>query len=481
MKDKAFTQLIHEVSQSGLGYARGITMKKNTIGIFKAMRLCTQYQKMSEEERTTLRETRLRFMVKWAKENSPYYAQLYKNIEADSPLPFLPPVNKLDLMSHWDEWVTDKSLRLSQVNEFMTDTDNIGRKFKDKYLVFTTSGSTGNPLVSLCDGTTNNVCGAINAVRSFARKKDMSSFIKRGGKTIGIFATGGFYLAYSSVRSRLLKMPWKKRQIAVTSALLPIHKIVEELNAFQPAMLGGYPSNLELLIEKQQSGQLHISPVLIMTGGEYLSDALREKLAKAFCCYVQTSYACTEGGTIACECTEQHFHINDDWIILEVVDQSNCPVPDGVQGDKILLTNLFNFSQPFIRYEVTDRVVKHNEPCKCGNPSPWLTLEGRTDDVVSFTQNGVTIKLAPLAIYATLKEVQALQRFQLLTHPDRYVELRLEPAKGYTTQEAFTNAKSVLERFFLLHGLTNIDVILSHEKPRQEAGSGKFKHIIRKE
>lgn len=33
-----------------------------------------------------------------------------------------------------------------------------------------------------------------------------------------------------------------------------------------------------------------------MTGGEYLSDDLRERLADAFHCYVQTSYACTEGG-----------------------------------------------------------------------------------------------------------------------------------------------------------------------------------------
>lgn len=455
-------------------------MEKTTIGMFKAMKLCNQYQKMGEEERITLRDTRLCQMVEWARENSPYYAQLYKNIKADFQLSDLPPVNKLELMTHWDEWVTDKTITLSDVNKFMSDTDNIGRKFKDKYLIFTTSGSTGNPLVCVCDSTTNNVMGAINSVRSFARKKDMSVFIKRGGKSIGVFATGGFYLGYSSVRARLLKMPWKKRQMAVTSALFPIDKIVEELNAFQPSMLGGYPSNLELLIEKQLSGQLHISPVLIMTGGEYLSDDLRDKLAKTFNCYVQTSYACTEGGTIACECTEQHFHINDDWIIVESVDKNNCPVPAGVQADKILLTNLFNFTQPFIRYEVTDRVVQHNEPCKCGNPSPWLTLEGRTDDVVSFTQNGVEIKIAPLALYATLKEVQGLRRFQFVTHSDSYAELRIEPAEGFIVEDVFIKAKSILEKFFSTHGLKNINVQLSNEKPMQNAGSGKFKHIIRK-
>ena len=266
--------------------------------------------------------------------------------------------------------------------------------------------------------------------------------------------------------------------MAVTSALLPIDQIVAELNAFQPAMLGGYPSQLELLIEKQQSKALHIVPVLIMTGGEYLSDALRGALADAFGCTVQTSYSCTEGGTIACECRDHHFHINDDWLIVEPVDANNQPVPAGAQADKILLTNLFNYTQPFIRYEVTDRVVLHNEPCPCGSPSPWLTLEGRTDDTVCFSEGEKDIRLAPLALYATLKEVHALRRFQLIALTKSSAELRIEPMEGVSSQAAFAAAQAALTRFFALHGLTNVTVTLSNEPPKQQAGSGKFKHII---
>lgn len=68
----------------------------------------------------------------------------------------------------------------------------------------------------------------------------------------------------------------------------------------------------------------------------------------------------------------------------------------------------------------------HREDCGCGNPSPWLSLEGRTDDVVSFTKDGKEVKLAPLAIYATLKEVHELRRFQVVTHIDNHVELRID-------------------------------------------------------
>ncbi len=451
-------------------------MKK--ISMLKAMRFCKEYQKLNEKQREDLRDARLHDLVLWAKEHSPVYRNLYRHIGSDFALTDLPPTNKVQLMSRFDEWPTDPVVKLADVEHFMENSDNIGRKYLDKYMVFTTSGSTGNPLVALCDSTTNNVMGGINVVRSFARKEDMKSFILRGGKSIGVFATGGFYLGNSSVRARQLMMPWKKNKMAVTSALLPTEQIVAELNKFQPAMLGGYPSNLELLIEEQKSGRLNIHPVLIMTGGEYLSEKLRKSLSETFGCYVQTSYSCTEGGSIACECTEQHFHINDDWVIVEPVDKDNNPVPDGVQADKILLTNLFNYTQPFIRYEVTDRVVMHREPCACGNLSPWLTLEGRTDDVVYLTQDNKETGVPPLAIYATLKEVHSIKKFQVLAYQGNKMELRMEPKEGNDKEACFLQAKESLITFLASHGIKDVTVILSDEMPKQHPGSGKYKHII---
>ena len=451
-------------------------MKK--ISMLTGIRSCLKYGKLSKTEREELQQERFKRMVCFARQNSPYYAALYQNIGEDFSLTDLPVVNKAELMANWNDWVTDRNVSLAEIQTFMENIDHIGRKWNGKYLVYTTSGSTGNPLVSLCDASTNNVTGAISALRSYARSGDMKAFIKRGGKSVGIYADSGFYLGNSSIRSRLLKMPWKKRQIGLVSALAPTEQIVEKLNAYQPAMLGGYPSNLELLVEEQKSGRLHISPVIIMTGGEYLSDKLRSQLKETFGCYVQTSYACTEGGTIACECREQHLHINDDWVIIEPVDENNQPVPAGVQSDKILLTNLFNFTQPFIRYEVTDRVILHNEPCACGNPSPWMELEGRNDDVITFTENGKEVRVPPLAVYATLKEVHCLKRFQLVVRAENRIELRLEAANGISKEDAFVQADSALRAFFQQYGIHNVDITLSPDSPRRHPGSGKFKHVI---
>ena len=451
-------------------------MKKT--GIFKAMKLCMDYKKMNSPQREKLRSDRLNAVVNHARNNSPYYNQLYKDVPHDFSLSDLPVTDKKSLMENWDNWVCDRTLKLADVERFMEDTSNIGSFYNKEYMVFTTSGSTGNPLVAVVDKNANNIMGGISACRSFARKQDLIAFAKKKGKTIGVFADGGFYLANSSVRNKLKTMPWKKKQVAVSSALYPIDTIVKQLNDFQPAMLGGYPSNLELLIDEVNEGRLNISPALIMTGGEYLSDDLRKRLAETFNCYVQTSYSCTEGGTVACECTNQHFHINDDWLIVEAVDNNGNPVADGVLSDKIYLTNLYNYTQPFIRYEVTDRVIMHHEDCGCGNPSPWIELEGRTDDVTTFVEDEKIIKIPPLAVYATLKEIHSLRRFQVLVYNQNKVELRIETKDGEDRTKAFEEAKTALKNYLAVQGIHSVSITLADSLPQQDENSGKFKHIV---
>jgi phenylacetate-coenzyme A ligase PaaK-like adenylate-forming protein len=126
-----------------------------------------------------------------------------------------------------------------------------------------------------------------------------------------------------------------------------MNDIVKELNEFQPSMLSGYPCNLSLLCNHEE---LDIKPNIIITGGELLTDEIREKLKNRFNCYVQTHYSCTEAGEIACECRYKNLHVNEDWIIIEPVDKENNPVGFGVLSDKVLITNLSNYIQPFIRY-----------------------------------------------------------------------------------------------------------------------------------
>lgn len=425
--------------------------------------------KMSAEKLRELQDKRLRRLVAFAKENSPYYKKLYGDISDDFKLSDLPPTSKPEIMANFDSVLTDRSITMRRIDEFTENIDNVGRMIDGKYLIFKTSGSTGNPAVVLYDKQNIDVSSAVAAFRTFARKEDLDKFLKHGKRTAGVFANYGFYLACGMSRYLQLRMPRKQTKITV-DVNAPEEQIVRELNEFGPAMLSGYPSNLALLAD---IAELDISPDVVITGGELLTDEIREKLTRKFGCYVQTHYSCTEGGEIACECSEHHLHINEDWIIPEPVDKDNKPVAFGEQSDKVLITNLSNYIQPFIRYELTDRVIVHDEKCSCGRSTKWLEIEGRTDDILLFA-DGVSI--APMSLYKILEEVRAIRRFQLVQRSENRLELRII---SDDRENAFAQAKRDLLAFFESKGLGGIEVYLSDKAPEAHKVSGKFKHIYK--
>ena len=154
------------------------------------------------------------------------------------------------------------------------------------------------------------------------------------------------------------------------------------------------------------------------------------------------------------------------------MDADNNPVPFGEMSDKVLITNLSNYIQPFIRYELTDRVIVHNEKCKCGRTTLWLEIEGRTDDILEF-DNGV--RVAPMSLYKVLEEVKTIRRFQLVQRASDRVELRMISDEW---ENAFEQAKHDLQQFFESKGLT-VAIILSDDPPQANKISGKFKHIYK--
>ena len=427
--------------------------------------------RLSREKLAALQENRLRKLVRFARENSPYYRKLFAGVPEDFALSALPPTSKPEMMASLDDVLTDRRVTRQRIDEFTRDPDHIGRMLDGKYLVFRTSGSTGHPATVLYDQACVDVSSAVAALRTFARREDLRAFMSHGKKTAGVFADGGFYLACGMSRYLQLRMPGKQTKITV-DVNLPEEEIVRRLNDFQPAMLSGYPSNLALLACHEE---LSIRPDAVITGGELLTDAVRAKLHRKFGCTVQTHYSCTEGGEIACECQEGHLHINEDWVILEAVNADGRPVPPGTLSDKVLITNLANTIQPFIRYELTDRVIIHDEPCPCGRKTRWLSIEGRTDDTLTFAGG---VRIAPMSLYRILEEVPSVRRFQLVQKEPARLELRLESPEP---EAAFAEAKKKLLAFLHEKGLTDVVIIPSDRPPQADPVSGKFKHIVRED
>ena len=439
------------------------------MGLLQAMVKTCRADHLSRGQLEHLQQRRLNALVRYAREHSPYYGELFAKVGEEFRLEDLPATSKPEMMANFDRVLTDSAITMRRIEEYTKDPDHIGRMIDGKYLVFKTSGSTGNPAVVLYDKPSIAVSSAVAALRTFARHEDLKAFMRHGKKTAGVFADHGFYLACGMSRYLQLKMPGRQTKITV-DVNAPEAQIVEELNAFAPAMLSGYPSNLALLADAEE---LRIHPDVVITGGELLTEAIKGKLKNKFSCTVQTHYSCTEAGEIACECREGHLHINEDWVIVEPVDRDGKPVGDGVLSDRVLVTNLANRIQPFIRYELTDRIIVHSEPCSCGRNTHWLEIEGRTDDTLVL-DNGV--KVAPMSLYRILEEVKGVRRFQLVQTASDELELRLiceDP------DAAFAEAERELQAFFADRGVTNLKIRRSKQMPQADPVSGKFKHVYR--
>jgi hypothetical protein len=67
-------------------------------------------------------------------------------------------------------------------------------------------------------------------------------------------------------------------------------------------------------------------------------------------------------------------------VIVESVDEHHQPVPHGTAGAKVLVTNLTNYAQPLIRYEVPDRITVSPDICRCGRPFTTIArIDPRSD------------------------------------------------------------------------------------------------------
>ena len=340
--------------------------------------------------------------------HSPFYQKFHAGLTGQ-PLGELPILTKSMLHDHFGEIITDPSVDLT------TTTDHVqalrgAERFLDKYIVNTTSGTTGNSSYILYDRAE-----WATVLASFSR------YERHIGSIRGMVRRPKMAIVGSSA-------PWHmsaRVETTVRSGVLPILRldvgdpidsIVQKLNAWQPQILATYASMAGILADEQASGRLQITPKRIVCSAEVLSSALRQRVEMVWGNIAFNQYGASEGGTFAVECDAPYrlsngvegqsrgLHLFEDLFIFEVVDHQNRPVPPGHYGDKVLLTVLFNHTQPLIRYELSDRVRMATMPCSCGCAFALINdVQGREEEVLHFpSRSGGTIAVHPMVFYRIL-------------------------------------------------------------------------------
>jgi phenylacetate-CoA ligase len=345
------------------------------LGVILRARTFRKRERWSREQIRRHQERELARLRQFAYAHSPFYQRFHKGL-VGRPLHELPVLTKKELMQSWDDVVTDRSLHLRDIQRFLEHVKGL-EPYRNTHYAFATGGTTG-----------------VKGVTVYSKKE----FLRWFAMTSRVTSWAGMRVSLrerpriSTVQSLLpwhvaggaayIRLPLVKTLPLDTTEPLP--QLVRKLNDFQPHYLGGFAGNIHLLAQEQLAGRLRIAPTTVATTAETLKKEARQEIEEAWGTKPFDVYGSTETAEAASECQEHRgLHIYEDMVILEVVDEDNRPVPPGTFGKKVLVTVLWNYSLPLIRYEISDHLKLSTEPCRCGRTFQRIEeIEGREEQVL---------------------------------------------------------------------------------------------------
>ncbi|MDD7966148.1 phenylacetate--CoA ligase family protein [Actinomycetospora lemnae] len=354
--------------------------------------------------------------------NSAFYRRFHAG-RFDAPLSELPVLTKAQLMERFDEVVTDRNIRLVDVEEHLSALRE-NELYRGKYYVCATAGTTGRRGVFLWDSSE-----WVDILTSYNRAYEWGGAVAGLTRRMRTAVVSSTNPTHQSARvGASIHSPWMPT-LRIDSGD-DVARTVARLDDWQPRILVAYASMVRLLAEGQLAGRLAIAPEFVFSASEVLTESTRELATAAWSHAPHDVYGATETASIAAECGHQAgMHLFEDMVITEVVDEDNRPMPPGVYGAKVLVTVLFSRTMPLIRYEMTDSVqlaVEHG--CSCGRPYALLGgLQGRSQEALRFTtRSGAERVVQPVVLHHIMDRVDAAG-WQIVQRPDRLEVLLAQP------------------------------------------------------
>jgi phenylacetate-CoA ligase len=354
------------------------------------------------------RQTQLRELLTWAVEQSPFHAERLAGIDpahfTEADLPSLPAMSKADLMSEFSWVVTDPRLSLDVVEDHVEHVDEHPYLF-DRFRAVTSSGSSGRRGVFVYDWDEWTTLALMQS-RSRLGTADNGPR-PTGAATASLFAGVGAHLT-KVMRTFLAEPGDPLHHLPVT---LPVVDVVDGLNAAQPELLMGYPSALDLMVREAQAGRLKISPLYVESGGELLMERTRAAVRELWGVEIDDSWAVVEGAYAFACAAGRAMHLPDDLVIVEPVDLAGRPVPPGEPAAKLYLTNLYNRTQPLIRFEIADGLTVLDDPCACGSHHRRIAdLTGRADHMFEYDND---VRVHPMVLRLELHDERHVTEYQV--------------------------------------------------------------------
>jgi phenylacetate-CoA ligase len=159
----------------------------------------------------------------------------------------------------------------------------------------------------------------------------------------------------------------------------PVEHVIAWLARRAPKYLLTFPSMMNDLAHHPDAAQVADLKLGKIIGiSETLTPYVRDTVRQRFGYEIAQIYACGEMGCIALQSpADDHYLACEETVFLEILDEAGDPAKPGQPG-RVVLTSLYNYATPFIRYEIGDFATLADRPCPSGRELKRLKrIEGR--------------------------------------------------------------------------------------------------------
>ncbi|MDP3388050.1 MAG: hypothetical protein Q8S24_12490 [Eubacteriales bacterium] len=212
----------------------------------------------------------------------------------------------------------------------------------------------------------------------------------------------------------------------------------------------------------------------ILSYGELLTEEAYNSLKTYFKCQILNTYGCQEGVLICSGLKPNMMPIMMQNTYLEIMDDYNNPVEEGVLGN-ILLTNLNAFNMPLIRYRIKDcgtviTASNHNT----FNRDVMIDIAGRDNDYL-YTPEGGRYHLFTVSGDANFIKKKVLQ-FQWHQRALDHIQIKYIPKPGleWTEEDKIEYTKLAKDKFH--SDAIKLEFVAVDELTRHR--SGKVQRVI---
>ena len=404
----------------------------------------------SEEQIKTLQDKKLRKMLRYAYQHSEYYRRTFaqagiseENIDK-IPLKQFPVITKELLMQNFDELVTDPKIKQEELRKFDESPVSRTENYLGRYHIIHSSGSTGIPRYFVYDDKAwgQMLLGIIRGALWGMGMTDTLKLLAGKPRILYIAATDGRYAGAMAVGDGITGLHAWQEYLDINE---PIEKGNQKVIKFDPNIVIGYPSAIKLMAEQVRLGRVPNHVERVISCGEPLSAGLRSFLEDTFQCPVINFYGSSESLALGLEeKAGDGMILFDDLNVIEV------------ENGEMYLTCLYNFTQPLIRYHLTDTL----RPKKRLSNDPYgfsraEVLLCRNEDEMWFQKaDGTEEFIHPLSVEGIC--VDGLRDYQFVQTSKKSFHIRAEISKDASKEMVIHGIESIIEPLLLDKALGNI-------------------------